>query len=108
MHRTKSRPEVTFLRGCLTHDLPEPLVNTYLHGYEVDFYWPEAKLVVEIDSYTYHRSWAQRQRDLDRDADLKVRGFEVLRYTKERLQKGEDGVFAQLETLLAIRAAAGR
>jgi hypothetical protein len=105
IHRTKSPPEASFLRGCLTHGLPEPLVNTHLHGYEVDFFWPVARLVVEIDSYTYHRSWAQRQRDLDRDADLKVRGIEVLRMTGERLHGDEDGVFAQLATLLAMRTA---
>ena len=71
-NRSKSPPETTFLRLCLAYGLPEPLVNSMLHGYEVDFYWPQARLVVEIDTYTYHRSWAQRQRDLERDADLKV------------------------------------
>lgn len=98
--RTKSPPESTFLRICRDHGLPEPLVNSMLHGYEVDFYWPQARVVVEIDTYTYHRSWAQRQRDLERDADLKVRGEEVLRFTRERIERAADVVVAQVATLL--------
>jgi hypothetical protein len=104
--RTKSPPETTFLLLCLARGLPEPLVNSVLHGYEVDFHWPHARLVVEIDSYTYHRSWAQRQRDLERDADLKVRGCDVLRFTPERLAAAEDEVFAQLAALLGVSEAA--
>ncbi len=99
-HRTKSPPETLFLRLCIAHGLPEPLVNVRLHGYEVDFHWPEASLVVEIDTVTYHRSWPQRQRDLARDADLKVRGIEVLRVTDDRLRDDEARVFAQISTLL--------
>ena len=49
----------------------------------------------------------QRQRDLDRDADLKVRGYELLRFTKERLLDDEDGVFAQVEALLAMKRTTG-
>src|SRR6188472_3591276 len=101
-NRSKSPPETTFLRLCLAHGLPEPLVNSMLHGYEVDFYWPQARLVVEIDTYTYHRSWAQRQRDLERDADLKVRGEEVLRFTRERIERAADVVVAQVAALLAV------
>lgn len=101
-HRSKSPPETTFLRLCLAHGLPEPLVNSMLHGYEVDFYWPQARLVVEIDTYTYHRSWAQRQRDLERDADLKVRGEEVLRFTCERIERAADVVVTQVAALLGV------
>ena len=98
--RTKSRPERAFLRPCMRRGLPEPLVNTMLHGYEVDFHWPEARLVVEVDSYTYHRSWAQRRRDIARDADLKARGYEVLRYLEEQVIEDEDRVFSQVTALL--------
>lgn len=103
---TKSPPESAFLRLCMAHRLPEPLVNSPLHGYEVDFYWPHARLVVEIDTYTYHRSWAQRQRDLERDAALAVRGEEVVRFTRERVEGAADAVAAQVAALLEMRAAA--
>lgn len=103
---TKSPPESGFLRLCMDHGLPEPLVNSQLHGYEVDFYWPRARLVVEIDTYTYHRSWAQRQRDLERDADLKVRGEEVVRFTRERVEGAGGAVAAQVAALLEMRSTA--
>lgn len=99
---TRSPPERLFLRLCLNRGLPVPAVNVPLEGYEVDFLWLERRLVVEIDSYTYHRSWAQQQRDRTRDAHLQVRGYRVLRYTEARLIAAEDAVFAQIETLLAL------
>lgn len=105
VHRTKSPPEAAFLRLCMDHGLPEPLVNSRLHGYEVDFHWPGARLGVEIDTYTYHRSWAQRQRDLERDADLAVRGVKVVRFTRERVEGAASIVAAQVAALLEQRTA---
>ncbi len=105
LNRTKSPPEALFLRGCRLRGMPEPLVNVRLHGYEVDFLWPDAGLVVEIDSYTYHRSWPQRQRDIRRDADLKVHGYDVVRFAADRLAAEVDTVLVQVETLLGVPAA---
>jgi very-short-patch-repair endonuclease len=107
LRRTKSPPETAFLRLCAGHELPEPLVNTILCGYEVDFLWPGPRLVVEVDTYTYHRSWAQRQRDLERDADLKTRGYDVLRFSRERIERDGPTVAAQVATVLGLRATAG-
>lgn len=106
-HRTKSPPETTFLRLCLARGFPRPLVNQRLHGYEVDFHWPDARLVVEIDSYTHHRSWAQRRRDLERDAELSVRGVRVLRVTPERLDREPRAVFSQVGALLGVGEGVG-
>ena len=51
---TKSPHEDAFL-ALVTPTLPEPLVNTPLAGFEVDFLWPEAMLVVEIDGGGHER-----------------------------------------------------
>ena len=53
---TRSGNEVLFLKL----DLPEPLVNTKLHGYEADFHWPDLELNVEIDGPQHDRG---RRRD---------------------------------------------
>lgn len=85
IHRTKSRPERTFLRRWMARGLPEPEVNVRLNGYEVDLLWRAERLIVEVDSYGFHRSWPQIQRDRKRDGDQKVSGYDTLRYTEDRL-----------------------
>ena len=58
----------------LTHGYPEPHVNTDLHGYEVDFHWPEHRLVVEIDGGGH-----SPRHDTGRDRVLHANGYSVLR-----------------------------
>jgi hypothetical protein len=53
--RTRSDLELPFLSLCDRHGLPRPLVNVRVHGRLVDFFWPEQQLVVETDSWEYHR-----------------------------------------------------
>jgi hypothetical protein len=72
----KSRDEAAFL--SMLKGLPEPLVNTKLHGIEVDFHWPDSKLVVEIDGPGHARP-RTRQQDARRDAVLRAKGYEVVR-----------------------------
>ena len=61
--RTLSNLEVRFLDFCRDEVLPEPLVNVWVSGYLVDAYWPDANLVVEVDSYEYHRGRQPFERD---------------------------------------------
>ncbi len=100
IHRTKSRPERTFLRRWMRRGLPEPEVNVSLNGYEVDLLWRAERLIVEIDSYGFHRSWPQIQRDRRRDADQKVFGYDTLRYTEDRVIAEEETVVGQVLTML--------
>ena len=58
----------------LTLGYPEPLVTTDLHGFEVDFHWPEHRLVVEVDG----RGHSGRH-DTGRDRVLHANGYSVLR-----------------------------
>jgi len=57
---------------------PEPLVNTKLHGIEVDFHWPDQDLVVEIDGPGHERP-RTRADDAQRDERLKAAGTTVVR-----------------------------
>lgn len=78
---TRSELEEAFLDLCDAHAIPRPLVNTVVAGFEVDAYWPHARLAVELDGYAYHRSPAAFERDRARDAALAVAGQRVLRLT---------------------------
>jgi hypothetical protein len=53
----------------------------------VDFAWPEAMLVVEVDGYEFHRDYGPFQDDRRRDRALKGVGWVVLRYTKADLNR---------------------
>lgn len=56
-------------------------------GYEVDAFWPDAGLVVEVDSYGYHHTRRDRAKDAERDAVLRLAGLELLRVSDEMLER---------------------
>jgi hypothetical protein len=53
--------------------LPPPRLNVLLEGelrsHEVDAFWPEHCLVVQLDGSAYHRTRLDRERDAETDAD---------------------------------------
>jgi very-short-patch-repair endonuclease len=85
--RTRSDLEADFLRLCRRHRLPIPAVNVRIGANLVDFFWSEKRLVVETDSYLYHRGEVAFQEDRARDLDLMGRGFEVLRISELQLDQ---------------------
>lgn len=85
--RTRSDLEADFLRLCRRYRLPPPEVNVRIGPNLVDFLWREERLVVETDSYLYHRGEVAFQGDHARDLDLMGRGFEVLRISELQLDE---------------------
>jgi hypothetical protein len=53
-HLLRSEAERRLKQLCEDHSLPQPQFNINLHGYEVDVYWPEARLVLEFDGAATH------------------------------------------------------
>ena len=78
---TRSELEERFLALCRRRALPSPAVNVPLLDYTVDFHWPDAGLVVEVDGQASHGTRAAFQRDRDRDSHLAAHGFRTLRFT---------------------------
>ena len=78
---TRSELEERFLTLCRKYHLPQPGVNVQLLDYVVDFLWPEAGLVVEVDGRATHGTRRAFQADRDRDSRLAVAGYRVLRFT---------------------------
>ncbi len=60
---------------CDDHGLPRPHVNCSIEGRVRDFYWPQCRLVVEADSYGWHRSPAALNDDRERDVELTLAGY---------------------------------
>jgi very-short-patch-repair endonuclease len=77
--RTRSELERLFLLLCRRHRLPMPEVNAWLDSMEVDFLWPDHKLVVETDGYRYHRGKMAFEVDRRRDLRLRASGYQVIR-----------------------------
>ena len=67
-------------------------------GHEVDLFWPEQKLAAELDSRAFHDT--KHAFEADRDADLLVAGYRVIRITHERLTRRPAREAARLRKLL--------
>ena len=68
-----------------TADIPTPLFNAAVEGeqstHEVDAFWPQHRLAVQLDGFEFHRTRRDRERDADSDADLELAGNRVMRLT---------------------------
>lgn len=84
---TRSDLEDDFVALAKRYGLPEPVVNTKVNGYEVDVLFPDEKVIVEVDSWEFHRFKENFEGDRDRDADMSVAGFLTVRVTRERLKQ---------------------
>jgi very-short-patch-repair endonuclease len=104
MRLTRSELERRFLRLCDDHALPRPLVNAQVEGLEVDFHWPDARLVVETDGREHHGTAMAFERDRERDERLVAAGWTVLRFTHRRLVRDPGGVARTVRAVLARRA----
>jgi hypothetical protein len=82
---TRSDLEDRFL--SVIADLPQPLVNTKIEGIEVDFAWPG--LVVELDGPGHERH-RTRTEDRERDTQLEAAGYEVVRLTRDDLDRRDE------------------
>lgn len=85
--RTRSDLERDFLLLCKRHRLPLPEVNVRIGAYLVDFLWREVKLVVETDSYRYHRGEVAFHDDRVRELELMRLGYGVLRLSEVQIDE---------------------
>jgi hypothetical protein len=100
--RTRSDLEAFFLDFCRRYRLPPPEVNVKLGSWEVDFLWRSQGLVVETDTWTYHRGSVAFEDDHARDLDLRAAGFTVLRFTDKQLENEPERIAADLRRALEL------
>lgn len=101
-----SRTEIEHLFAdiCRDHGVPVPIMNASLLRYEVDAFWPEKRVVVELDGYEFHRTRSDLERDHARHVALEVAGYRVLRFTFARITREPALVAAQVEAVLSQAA----
>jgi very-short-patch-repair endonuclease len=79
---------------------PRPAVNARPLGFRVDFFWPQAGLVVETDGWGVHRTRAAFEEDRARDQALALAGLRTVRFTHRQVVDGPTSVAAKLRALL--------
>jgi very-short-patch-repair endonuclease len=96
----RSDLEERFFRLCDDHGLPRPQVNESVAGKEVDFFFADGRLVVETDSWQFHRTRQAFERDRARDAFLLTRGYRTVRVTHRALKHDPRSVAKTLAAAL--------
>lgn len=100
---TRSDLELWFLSLCRRADVPLPIVNGSVSGYEVDCTWPDHRFAVELDGYGTHRGRSAFESDRLRDMVVTRAGFQVVRISDRMLKNRPDEVAALLVDRLAVR-----
>lgn len=84
-------------------DLPAPRTNVVVLDHEIDAFWPDHRLIVEMDSWEFHGHRAAFERDRERDAARLAAGYRVIRLTHRQLESEPARIAAQLRDLLQQR-----
>jgi len=114
-----NRPEYTTRRQELRNNATQPEQKLWAvlrgkqlgvkfrrqHGigrYIVDFYCPEAKLVIEVDGDSHYTEIAQQQ-DTERDVYMQSVGLRVLRFTNQDINQNMSGVYETIKRVIDDR-----
>jgi very-short-patch-repair endonuclease len=101
---TRSNPERRLLELIRKAGLPAPELNFKTEHYELDLYWPEYRLAVEVDTLWTHGSESSFEADRRRDAELAADGIQVMRLTDVGIADEPERQVALIAQALARRA----
>jgi very-short-patch-repair endonuclease len=103
--KLKSPLEAKVLPLVLRRGLPIPLLNAPVEitsgRIEVDFLWPDHRLVVEADSRDFHGTEVAFERDRWRDRELFRVGYSTLRITHQQAERETSAVTDAIAARLA-------
>ena len=93
---TRSDAEERVLALIRAARLSHPVVNAKVAGYEVDFYWPQARFALEVDGYRFHSARGAFERDRRKDNDLRKLGVTTMRTTWWQVEQDSYALVADL------------
>jgi very-short-patch-repair endonuclease len=99
---TESEAEEAFLAIVDRAGLPRPIPQCPVEGKRRDFVWPQAKVVVEIDSRTFHDTERGFEEDRVRGNEVTLAGWTHLRFTRRRVVLRGKGVERDLIRALRL------
>lgn len=94
---TKSHAERLFARLLKQAGITGWKANQMVVGYEVDFLFQDAKLVIEVDGFAFHTDPEAFERDRRKQNALILAGYQVLRFTWLDLTEYPERVIALLK-----------
>jgi very-short-patch-repair endonuclease len=100
---TRSQMEDDFLAFAERFGFPRPQVNVKVAGREADIWFPRERVIVEIDSWEYHRDRTSFESDRDNDATALAIGIVTVRITWERLIQSPEREAERLWAILRAR-----
>jgi very-short-patch-repair endonuclease len=100
---TKSQAERLFARLLGRTGFAGWKANQKIIGYEVDFLFRDAKLIVEVDGFAFHTDPEAFERDRRKQNALVLAGYQVLRFTWIDLTEYPDRVLTLVETAISAR-----
>ena len=91
------------------HGLPAPVPQAVIRAggrflARVDFLWPEAMLIVEVDGMTKYAEAGELQREKQRQNRLMAEGYVVLRFTWADVVHRPEAVLASVREVLKINS----
>jgi len=101
-HLSDSDLEIYFRPIASSAKLSPPLSKQFVNGFEVDFFWPRLRLVVETDGLRYHRTPSAQARDALRDRTHVIAGMSPLRFTHYEIRYEPRKVRAALVAAVAM------
>lgn len=102
---TRSEAERRFLELLRSAGLPPAHTNVPQGPFELDFFWPDLNVAVEVDGFAFHRSRAQFENDRRKDAWLLTRGIRMIRVTWRQITREPIVVAVQVGQALALAQA---
>lgn len=104
---SRSKREKRLLRLIRDAGLPMPETNVPFGRFELDFYWPRERLVVEVDGYNFHRGPGAFGRDREKELAVRAAGLDMVRVTGDHVLKRPWMVLATIAGELARRREVG-
>jgi very-short-patch-repair endonuclease len=104
----RSRAERRLRELIRLAQLPEPKTNVPMHGVEADFYWPDLRVVIEVQSQKFHLTRAALERDTRKAAKLTAAGLTVSYVTWTQMEREPFAVVARIAQVLARSAVLAR
>jgi very-short-patch-repair endonuclease len=103
---TRSETERRCRRLLDAAGLPQPRTNQRVAGCEVDFLWPQHRVVLEVDTITFHGHARAFEWDRRKTLLLEAAGYHVIRVTRRQLEEDTFWVVAQIARALQLYAPA--